>query len=169
MKKIFTFTIVSSMLLLTIVQSCSKKTEDPAPAPTPTPTPTVTYADTNTIVIDGALQELTPIACTPSGGSSNLLTMSATNASNDVLLTITTKGVPTTTTTYNVVIAPPADAASIQLKVKFGLTEEYVATSGTAVVTVQTSPSVGMKAAFKDLSFVKGPNTKKISATMICP
>ena len=170
MKKIFTLTIVSLMLLLTVVNSCSKSSDTPAPTPTPTPTPT---SDSNTVTIDGGTkQEITTVGCTLAGGSSKLFTMSAVTNDNNTTLQITTYNAPAASGTFNVKFSQPSAASDIQIFLLIGPSgaqAQYAAAAGTATVTVAASPSTGIKVAFTNLTFSKsGLPDKKASGTLIC-
>ena len=157
------------MLILTIVNSCSKSS---TPTPTPTPTPTNTTPDSNTVTVDGVKQEITTIGCNLAGGSSNYFTMSAQTNDNNTTLQITTYKQPAASGTFNAHFAQPSSATDIQLSLLIGPSGAqftYTATSGTAAVTVATPPATGIKVSFYNLAFSKsGVADKKASATLIC-
>ncbi|MEI6594137.1 MAG: hypothetical protein WCO28_01150 [Bacteroidota bacterium] len=168
MKKIFTLTILSLMLVLTIVNSCTKS-PDTTPTPTPTPTPTVIGADTNTLILDGTVP-LTIGCLAPqcNVGQADIFTMFMVSNDNQKQFTITTLPVPTVSGTY--FLKPqypgtPYPADQMQMTYKdLGTNLTYTAQTGTATVTVKNG---FVKVSFSKITFVK-VSSIVLSGTVVC-
>ena len=169
MKKIFTLTIVSLALILTIVNSCSKSSD----TTTTTPTPVVTTVDTNTVIVDGTVP-LT-IACLPPqcniAPSSNIFTMFMVSNAGDKEFTITTLPIPSASGTYTTdfsSVGTPYPPTHLQIKYTDKTTtpsSTYTALSGgTANVTVANGL---VKVSFSKLTFTK-VSSVVLSGTVVC-
>jgi hypothetical protein len=167
MKKVFTLTIVSLMISLAVLNSCSKSSD----SSTTTPTPTQTTNDTN-VTIDGVKMHLNPIGCQLSGGSSNIFTMASITDDGNTTVQGNTYGTPTAGT-YTVSISniTSASAGKIQLLLLIGPSgsqTQYVATGGTATITTGTPPAASIKVSFSGLTFNHGSTNKVASGTIYC-
>jgi hypothetical protein len=168
MKKIFTLTILSLMLVLTIANSCSKSSDSSTPATTPTPTAIV---GVDSIVVDGAAPiELVSVGCLV--GAANIFTMTFADPQTDLIyLKATFSAQPTTAATYNVVfVAPPANTTNTDVQLQYsetGLTGAYYVSQKTGTATL-TFVNNKIQLSFTKIPFIHGTTTKVVSSILLC-
>ncbi len=171
MKKVFTVTILSLMVILTIVNSCSKSSDSSSnTTPTPTP-PKTTVAGVDSVIVDGGTPtELTCVNCLT--GSAGIFTMTfADPVSNATYLVATFSTQPATAGNYHIKFTPPAATTDVQIKIsQNGLNGNYYIaqppqTADTASVSFVNNK---IQLSFSNISFIHGSTTKVVSATILC-